>query len=977
MASSARLPGIYFETVPAPPPALLPRMDVAGFAGFLPSGPIGLPFEVDSSDRFQEIFGTDLTLAWDARLQQMRLAQTSPAVRAFFRNGGKTCWVLRLAQNALSNAWTIPGLLQVDQSGHFHAGWVLARSEGSWSDNLTVNATLLESPLPQQASGWPGNGSVPKPPGGLNPGDLAQFFFPGTQNLAYFDQSSCKWFWFQPALSTINSPLMGQPTEVWFLGPGSDAPVPYSSFAIENGEILLGVSRDTALTISPGSWLRFSFGGQTMLAQIGGIEAGLVGSGSPPNGDAATLTSALAWWSVETAAGWAANRGQPFQASIVTFELWAWPQGSQAMQISGLGFSEENPAYWGLLPADAVLYAPVTRPAPLPYAALSSQIDNPRFPLAGPTTADLGLPLGMTAIVDPDLTQGATQPGQTALDRDGLAQFNQGLFLDSRLAACSTATLLTEAFYWQYQAPDPSPLSGIHALLETEQISMIAVPDAIHSGWQRAAVVTPTLGLPDPVKISTPAENGSYTVSWSYVAGASGYSVDSSTDPQFATPTLVTSQDAGPATQLTISSNSQCPLVLYYRVSAYGSAGFGPWSKTVSVDLGTGDFSPCIASVLTAPSLQLFPEKNRIVLDWGPAANLTDSFTLETSDDPRFEAGVETLYQGQDTSFTSWTAPGPPSYFRVSVQSGSEPSPWSNTVSTTAVPPSPWVVVPFPPYSPSVSFTPPAVLTAVHTAMLVMAGARADMVAILSLPYSYRKSEALAYQANLLNVLSDDPLSTLPSYGALYHPWVVMPDNTNPAPQSLRNIVPDGPVCAAIASTTLSSGAWIAPANVAIPNAVALTPLESDAALAFFNAQINLIAPQPEGFMITSQDTLMTAGANPPLEPLNVRRLLILLRRLALREGTRYVFQNNSNWLQRAVSRQFDQWMQLLLARGAFAGSTAEDSYQVIADSTVNTQQSMDQGQFIVVLRIAPSAPMQFLTVKLVQSGGQLALVEG
>src|SRR5580698_9650669 len=136
MATTARLPGIYFETVAPPAPALLPRMDIAAFAGFLPSGPIGLPFAVEDSARFKEIFGADLTLAWDAQAHQMLLAQTPPSVRAYFRNGGKRCWVLRLANNAMSNEWTIPGLLQVDNLGNIQAGSVQARSEGSWSDDL-------------------------------------------------------------------------------------------------------------------------------------------------------------------------------------------------------------------------------------------------------------------------------------------------------------------------------------------------------------------------------------------------------------------------------------------------------------------------------------------------------------------------------------------------------------------------------------------------------------------------------------------------------------------------------------------------------------------------------------------------------------------------------------------------------------------------------------------------------------------------
>jgi hypothetical protein len=977
--ATARLPGIYFESVPAPPPALLPCMDVAAFAGFLPSGPIGVPFAVQDPDRFQDVFGTDLALAWDLNLNQMLLAQTAPAVRTFFRNGGQKCWVLRLANDALSNAWTVPGLLQVDQTGGFHAGWVLARSEGSWSDELTVNATLLESPLPVQSSGWPETGT----PQGLDPGDVVQLFFPGTGTLAYYDYSSNQWYWFEPAPLTAASPPLGPPDTVYFLGAGTDTVVPFTSFATRNGELLLGTSRAEGLTVPPGSWLRMEFGSRILLVQVEGIVAGQGTSGSPPADEMATLTSTLAWWVSDAATVWAAHQGQPFQTSIVTFQLWAWPQGSPAQQIAGLGFSQDNPQYWGVLPTDAVLYTPVTQPAAtVPYSAMAAEIDNPRFPLAGPTSQGLGLPLGMTALVDTDFTQGATQPGATALDRDGLASFDQSLFIDPGLSPDpgpglspqTSATLLPQAYYLQYQAQNAGPLSGVHAFLGTDEISMIAVPDAIHSGWQLAPQQTTLLTAPDPVQVSAQAENGSYTVSWAPVSGAAGYTLDQSSDPTFET--AVTSQDAGAAFSMAFSNNTQCPLELYYRVSAYGVAGDGPWSQTVQVELGTGDFIPGRVQPLLAPQLSLLAETNRIILEWTPAPGPADSFTLQTAGDPLFESGC-TLYQGQELSFQYWMTPGPPIYFRVNAQLSGQSSTWSNTVNTTPDSPSPWVVPQLPP---STVFTPPPVLLAVHQALLVMAAARGDQVAILSLPYSFRQSEAIAYQASLLSAIKNvlqDPLLTLPSYGALYHPWIVTPDNTGLPPQSLRTLVPDGAVCGVIASTTLASGAWIAPANVAVTNAVALAPsLQTGTPLAFASARINLIAQQPEGFMITGQDTLIS-DSFADLQPLNVRRLLILLRRLALREGVRYVFQNISPAFQRQVTRQFQQWMQLLLARGAFAGSSALDSYQVIADASVNSQSSIDQGRFIVKLLVAPSVPMRFLTVLLVQSGGQLSLVEG
>ena len=43
---------------------------------------------------------------------------------------------------------------------------------------------------------------------------------------------------------------------------------------------------------------------------------------------------------------------------------------------------------------------------------------------------------------------------------------------------------------------------------------------------------------------------------------------------------------------------------------------------------------------------------------------------------------------------------------------------------------------------------------------------------------------------------------------------------------------------------------------------------------------------------------------------------------------------------------------------------------------SLNTAQSVDQGRFIVELRVAPSLPMSFLTVRLVQSGDRTLVME-
>ncbi|HEX2123112.1 MAG TPA: phage tail sheath C-terminal domain-containing protein, partial [Thermoanaerobaculia bacterium] len=102
---------------------------------------------------------------------------------------------------------------------------------------------------------------------------------------------------------------------------------------------------------------------------------------------------------------------------------------------------------------------------------------------------------------------------------------------------------------------------------------------------------------------------------------------------------------------------------------------------------------------------------------------------------------------------------------------------------------------------------------------------------------------------------------------------------------------------------------------------------------------------------------------------LNVRRLLILVRRAALRTGNDYAFEPHSTTLRNTVKRGFESMLATMFHRGAFAGRNASSAFQVVTDETVNTPQSADQGRFIAELRIAPSRPLSFLTIRLLQRG--------
>src|SRR6185503_3843076 len=70
----------------------------------------------------------------------------------------------------------------------------------------------------------------------------------------------------------------------------------------------------------------------------------------------------------------------------------------------------------------------------------------------------------------------------------------------------------------------------------------------------------------------------------------------------------------------------------------------------------------------------------------------------------------------------------------------------------------------------------------------------------------------------------------------------------------------------------------------------------------------------------------------------------------------------------------FEAMLGDLFRRGAFAGSTAASAFQVVTGESLNTAPSVEQGRFIVELRVAPARPMAFLTLRLVQTGERVTV---
>jgi len=825
MAVSRPLPGVRFEAAAPPASGDLPRMDIPAFVGFAASGPIGVPVAVEDAVRFAEIFGDAQPLARDAATGEAIEAYLAPAVRAFFRNGGRRCWIVRLARGAAANRFRLPGLQLLAAGPALADAFAVARSEGSWSDGLRVQTSLVGSPLRFAAlvAGPPlAVDVVPATPDAVAVGDLLQ--------LAWLDPSA----------------------PVLYLAVESLQAVPLAS-PLATGVRLTGTA----------AWVQAA-------------------PASPPG------TAAV--WQLAPQPNVALLPGRPVVQRL-SFDLSVRAASGPVLRLSGLGFAPAHPRYWAALPVDSALFAD-------PQATLSgltADAATPRFPLAGDAAGALYLPVGMGVL--PSAEEPAMLGSGTALARDGLVQLDAGLFLDPDLADATLLDLLARADFIRYQRSQPRPLQGVHAVLSLDEVTFVAVPDAVHRGWVSAA------GSAAQPLASSPLAHPEW---WRWLDCRGG----------------------------------QTP--------------------PAGVPLGAGGFIDCeIAGPVEIPLLAATPpEGGTYDLVWAAASGAIDVLQEATHPDFSDAADVATGAPGRVTIHAR--AQGD-LFYRVRRLRGARTSDWSNGVAVHVTAAADYAALGADEYDPSL-------LRAVHDALLLLCAARGDLFALLSLPGHYDERQAMAHPATL------QASARVRSHGALWHPWLILRDGPDGDAAPLKATPHDGATAGVFAARALARGAWIAPANEPLKGPVALLPQVGTAPRqALQDAAVNLIRQEPAGFVCLDADTLCP---DDELRAINVRRLLALLRRAALRVGERYVFEPNDGAARRAVQRAFESLLELLFARGAFAGPTAATSFQVVTGDALDTPQTRDSGQLIAELRVAPSRPLSFLTVRLVQDGDATVVQE-
>jgi hypothetical protein len=238
--------------------------------------------------------------------------------------------------------------------------------------------------------------------------------------------------------------------------------------------------------------------------------------------------------------------------------------------------------------------------------------------------------------------------------------FDDRLFLDAELSRSYTGSLAADAEHkYSLEAPENADglppaghrLRGLHTLTPVQEVSLIAVPDALHRGWTRQPPPVPKPPPPVPKPLAAPRldavgeldDVGRARLNWTAVAEALKYRLEYGRCRNFSKPRVIPTRDA--ETEAFFVPPEDCSTPYFFRVRAERRGEVSAWSNSRGAVLPPPAFEVCgappvevadlILSVLPAGS----PEEGAGI-GWDyedPAdAEAGDSFELQLSREPGF-----------------------------------------------------------------------------------------------------------------------------------------------------------------------------------------------------------------------------------------------------------------------------------------------------------------------------------------------------
>jgi Phage tail sheath protein subtilisin-like domain/IPT/TIG domain len=924
--STPSLPGVYFTAPPARRP-LFPRLDVAAFVGYAERGPTDLAVAVEDPRQYEAVFGGDLALARDEEGSTVH-AHLPSAVRAFFANGGRRCHVVRVAGRAARAArFRVPGLVAVSPLGDPALATVDASSAGRWANTARLAARLDALPLPAEdfSSGadslsWSGGAAS----AGIEPGDVVRLRLAAAADRAaprdLAMQTAGAW-----ALGLAAGGAIGASWRVSRLT-ASGAVRVGTARALEQTtdgtRLRLGLDSDD-LEVQPGDLLLIdpdpatSPGASPLLVGVHGVRPGA--PGSPPSHACVEVEAGPATALASSHLPSTARDGFA-RVERLRFELQVRAGAAGDVSLGDLAFGPSGSRSWldVIFPESAAM-PPVAsaraQPAAITGAFLAYRSrERPR---------DQRVPLLDRAVLAGLLAPSPDPGGPIFLPVDVPA-----LLSDDPDAA-------------------PGPIEpGDDDLANHEAAPFI---DAA------LATVPPARFMSEALEIATIDErrlDGMHALA--LVDEVALLAAPDAVQPQWRAVRAELPVPRPPA--LPPAPPDPCP----------DTDGFEVCDRPPTITAITPPSGlESVATPILIEGSGFLPGPIDVLVDGQPAGSVVivrdDVLTCTVPG-----ANASPPHRSAGSADVTIRNPDGEAVLRDGYVYVPDPV-------------DPGLPQLLPLDDPEATST--ATVLAIQAALVRLCHGRGDVVGLLDLPAPFRVPEAVGWQADLRAELGlprrrgpgDSDLPVDLSFGAAYHPWLLVPqpDGTGPP----RAVPPSGAIAGAIAARELDRGAWISPANDPLRGVRALEPdLSREEWAALFTSDVNLIRREAEDFRPMSAHTL---GDMAELRQIAVRRLLILLRKAALEQGMDYVFETNHERFRDGVGAMLRALLRRMHDAGAFAGSTPEQSFRVETGAGVNPPASVEQGRFVALVQVAPSQPAEFITVELTRTGQGVLEVAG
>jgi phage tail sheath protein FI len=235
-------------------------------------------------------------------------------------------------------------------------------------------------------------------------------------------------------------------------------------------------------------------------------------------------------------------------------------------------------------------------------------------------------------------------------------------------------------------------------------------------------------------------------------------------------------------------------------------------------------------------------------------------------------------------------------------------------------------------------------------------------VAILDAFPGKTAAAVLGSQVKALGVPAIGPVNA-----AVYHPWI----RTIASGDAF--VPPSGQIAGIISRTDAIDGPFTAPANAVVQDATDVEiGLDPGSLAALTAAGVNCIRAFPSrGIRVWGARTL---SVDAEWTHISVRRLALTILRWIDANMVWATFEPNVPALWARIERELNAYLAGLWRAGALQGTVATDAFHVRCDAELNPPDAREIGRVVTEIRLAPTAPAEFILVTVQHRAGTTEL---